>query len=283
MGDTLDFFVETQKYLPKKLVTGLAGLLASVKYRPLKNLLIEMFIRAYKVDMSEARALSIDQYSDFNDFFTRELRSGARPLPDNPKAVISPADGFIPEFGEIRQEKLIQAKGKEYSLAKLVGDDELSSELDGGCFATVYLSPRDYHRVHMPLSGKPLDMRYIPGKLFSVNSRTAFNLDNLFAINERLVITFESTETGQKFVLVMVGALIVGGMETVLTGPIARSKVSGKLGFKDTSLEKGEELGRFYLGSTAILLCPKGLVDLDDSLVSEMPVKMGQQVGLMQS
>ena len=256
-------------------------MLASVKYRPLKNMLIEMFIRAYKVDMSEARALSIDQYMDFNDFFTRELRPGVRPLPDNPKGVISPADGSIPEFGEIRQEKLLQAKGKEYSLAKLIGDDELASALDGGCFATVYLSPRDYHRVHMPLTGKPLDMRYIPGKLFSVNSRTAFNLDNLFAINERLVITFETTETGQKFVLVMVGALIVGGMETVLTGPIVRSKVSGRLDFKEASLKKGEELGRFYLGSTAILLCPKGLVELDDSLFSGMPVKMGQQIGLI--
>jgi len=278
----LDLFVEAQKYLPKKMITCLAGLLASVKYRPLKNLVIDMYIRAYKVDMSEARALSIDQYSDFNAFFARELRPDARPLPDNPRAVISPADGAIPEFGEIKQEKLIQAKGKEYSLAKLLGDDELASELDGGCFATVYLSPKDYHRVHMPLSGKPMGMRYIPGKLFSVNSRTALNLDNLFAINERLVMTFENKETGQKFVLVMVGALIVGGMETVISGPIDRSKVSGNVSFQEATLEKGQELGRFYLGSTAILLCPKGLVKLDDSLVSNIPVKMGQKIGLMQ-
>lgn len=278
----MDLFVEAQKYLPKKMITCLAGLLASVKYRPLKNLVIDMYIRAYKVDMSEARALSIDQYSDFNAFFARELRPDARPLPDNPRAVISPADGAIPEFGEIKQEKLIQAKGKEYSLAKLLGDDELASELDGGCFATVYLSPKDYHRVHMPLSGKPMGMRYIPGKLFSVNSRTALNLDNLFAINERLVMTFENKETGQKFVLVMVGALIVGGMETVISGPIDRSKVSGNVSFQEATLEKGQELGRFYLGSTAILLCPKGLVKLDDSLVSNIPVKMGQKIGLMQ-
>jgi len=231
--------------------------------------------------MTEADALSIDQYADFNDFFTRRLRSGARPLPENAKAMVSPADGVISELGQVSQMQIIQAKGKMYSVSKLLGDNDLAVYMDGGCFTTVYLSPKDYHRVHMPLNGKPLSIRYIPGKLFSVNNRTAQNVDSLFAINERLVITFEDEETKKNFVLVMVGALIVGGMETVLTGFIKRSKVPSILDFQKTTLLRGEELGRFYLGSTVILLCPKGMVELDELMAPGMSVKMGQKIGLI--
>jgi len=277
----LDFFVQTQTFLPKKLITSLAGVLACLKYRPIKNFLIGSFIRAYEVDMAEADALSIDQYADFNDFFTRQLRSGSRPLPENMKAMVSPADGVISELGQISQMQIIQAKGKMYSVSNLLGDNDLAGYMDGGCFTTVYLSPKDYHRVHMPLNGKPLSIRYIPGKLFSVNNRTAQNVDSLFAINERLVITFEDEETKKNFVLVMVGALIVGGMETVLTGPIKRSKVRKILNFQKTTLLRGEELGRFYLGSTVILMCPRGMVELDEVMVPSMSVKMGQQIGLL--
>ena len=277
----MDFFVQTQTFLPKKLITSLAGVLACLKYRPIKNFLIGSFIRAYEVDMAEADALSIDQYADFNDFFTRRLRSGSRPLPENMKAMVSPADGVISELGQISQMQIIQAKGKMYSVSNLLGDNDLAGYMDGGCFTTVYLSPKDYHRVHMPLNGKPLSIRYIPGKLFSVNNRTAQNVDSLFAINERLVITFEDEETKKNFVLVMVGALIVGGMETVLTGPIKRSKVRKILNFQKTTLLRGEELGRFYLGSTVILMCPRGMVELDEVMVPSMSVKMGQQIGLL--
>ena len=277
----MDFFVQTQTVLPKKLITSLAGILARLRYRPIKNFLIGSFIRAYEVDMTEADALSIDQYADFNDFFTRRLRSGARPLPENAKAMVSPADGVISELGQISQMQIIQAKGKMYSVSKLLGDNDLAVYMDGGCFTTVYLSPKDYHRVHMPLNGKPLSIRYIPGKLFSVNNRTAQNVDSLFAINERLVITFEDEETKKNFVLVMVGALIVGGMETVLTGFIKRSKVPSILDFQKTTLLRGEELGRFYLGSTVILLCPKGMVELDELMAPGMSVKMGQKIGLI--
>ncbi len=277
----MDFFVQTQTVLPKKLITSLAGVLARLRYRPIKNFLIGSFIRAYEVDMTEADALSIDQYADFNDFFTRRLRSGARPLPENAKAMVSPADGVISELGQISQMQIIQAKGKMYSVSKLLGDNDLAVYMDGGCFTTVYLSPKDYHRVHMPLNGKPLSIRYIPGKLFSVNNRTAQNVDSLFAINERLVITFEDEETKKNFVLVMVGALIVGGMETVLTGFIKRSKVPSILDFQKTTLLRGEELGRFYLGSTVILLCPKGMVELDELMAPGMSVKMGQKIGLI--
>lgn len=279
----MDFFVLTQTFIPKKLITCLAGIFAGLKYRPIKNLLIEKFIRAYQVDMTEAEALSIDQYADFNDFFTRQLRSGARPLPENTNAMVSPADGVVSEFGQITQMQIIQAKGKMYSVAKLLGDDDLASSIDGGCFATLYLSPKDYHRVHMPMNGKPVSIRHIPGKLFSVNNRTAQNLDSLFAINERLVVTFEHEATGKKFVLVMVGALIVGGMETVLTGPVARAKLPGNLDFQQKALMRGEELGRFYLGSTVILLCPKGLGELDETMAAGMPVKMGQKIGLTEN
>jgi len=277
----LDFFVQTQTVLPKKLITSLAGVLARLRYRPIKNFLIGSFIRAYEVDMTEADAMSIDQYADFNDFFTRRLRSGARPLPENAKAMVSPADGVISELGQVSQMQIIQAKGKMYSVSKLLGDNDLAVYMDGGCFTTVYLSPKDYHRVHMPLNGKPLSIRYIPGKLFSVNNRTAQNVDSLFAINERLVITFEDEETKKNFVLVMVGALIVGGMETVLTGFIKRSKVPSILDFQKTTLLRGEELGRFYLGSTVILLCPKGMVELDELMAPGMSVKMGQKIGLI--
>lgn len=277
----MDFFIEFQKFLPKNAMTFAAGILASVKYRPVKNFLIQTFIRTYKVDMSEASALSIEQYVNFNDFFTRELRPGVRPLPDDSQALISPADGVISEFGSIEQKKIIQAKGKKYSLAELVDNEALADELDEGCFATVYLSPKDYHRVHMPMDAVPLSLHYVPGKLFSVNNRTAANLDNLFAINERLVITFENT-AGHRFVLVLVGALIVGGMETVLSGPVARSRKPGAIKFCAKPLKKGEELGRFYLGSTAILLCPRGMTKLDDGLAKDMSVKMGQKIGLIQ-
>lgn len=273
----MDRFVRLQKIVPQKLITCLAGILASTSWPFVKNFLISRFINAYDVDMSEAKALSISQYETFNDFFTRELKQGARPVAQDEYSIVSPADGAISELGVIHQGEMLQAKGINYSVARLLGDEKLASELEGGAFATVYLSPKDYHRVHMPVSGEPLSLKYIPGKLFSVNQRTAENLDSLFARNERLVATFKQ---GQHcFVVVLVGAMIVGGMETVLTGPVSRGKEAGYLDFEQQPLGKGAELGRFYLGSTAIMLFPETMgVAFKQGLSAGDKVQMGENL-----
>ena len=273
----MELFVVLQKIVPQKLITFLAGLLAGVAWVPIKNLLINQFIRVHKVDMSEAAMVSASQYRTFNEFFTRALRPGARPIDQAREAVVSPADGVISETGVISEGRLMQAKGIDYSAARLLGDAELADELEAGVFATVYLSPKDYHRVHMPLDGTPLNLRYIPGKLFSVNRRTAENLESLFARNERLVATFQRNE--YKFAVVLVGAMIVGGMKTVLTGPVSRSLDIQDLVFDRTDLKKGDELGRFYLGSTAILLLPRAMgINLREELCPGGSIRMGEQI-----
>lgn len=274
----MDLFVCLQKIVPQKLITLLAGLLANISWPPIKNFLISQFVAAYNVDMSEAKALSISQYETFNDFFTRELKSGARSVEQAVSAIVSPADGAISELGTISNGEMLQAKGINYSLARLLGDESMASELEGGAFVTIYLSPKDYHRVHMPFSGEPENLKYIPGKLFSVNQRTAENLDSLFARNERLVAAFKQEQ--QSFVVVLVGAMIVGAMETVLTGPVFRSNGVRDLPFKDKALNKGDELGRFYLGSTAIILFPKEMgVVFREGLSSGDEVRMGECLG----
>lgn len=273
----MDLFVNLQKVVPQKLITALAGCLASVTWPPLKNFLISRFVSAYDVDMSEARALSITQYSSFNDFFTRELKPGARPIHGQKNSVACPADGRVSEAGRISSGQLLQAKGINYSVERLLADSDLAESLDGGFFATVYLSPKDYHRVHMPVAGKPESIKYIPGSLFSVNQRTAENIDSLFARNERLVATF--TNGGHRFAVVLVGAMIVGGMETVLTGPISRGSDVADLQFNPIGLEKGDELGRFYLGSTAIVLLPKEMsAKLRADLHSGSAIRMGEEL-----
>lgn len=273
----MDLFVSLQKIVPQKLITLLAGVLANISWPPMKNFLISRFVSAYDVDMSEAKALSITQYETFNDFFARELKADARPVEQDISAIVSPADGVISELGIISQGEMLQAKGINYSVARLLGDERLASELEGGAFATIYLSPKDYHRVHMPFDGEAQNLKYIPGRLFSVNQRTAENLDSLFARNERLVATFKNGE--HSFAVVLVGAMIVGGMETVLTGAISRGTNVENLNFDKKILDKGTEFGRFYLGSTAIILFPKEMgVTFREGLSSEEKVQMGEQL-----
>lgn len=277
----MDLFVTFQKILPKRLITLFVALFASVKNRWVKNFLIRKFIAAYKVDMTEAKALSIDQYQDFNAFFTRELKPGLRPVMEGAEVVVSPADGAISEVGEITQGRILQAKGIDYSVARLLGDQDLADSLEGGSFATVYLSPKDYHRVHMPFAARLVGLKYIPGKLFSVNQRTADNLDSVFALNERLVARFANKDS--KFALVMVGAMIVGGMETVLTGPIRRGTGVRDLPCRQREFIKGEEFGRFYLGSTAIMLLPQAMkVEYASDICNGTLIKMGQELGRLQ-
>lgn len=229
--------------------------------------------------MSEALQEDPTAYANFNDFFTRELKPGAREILADPTQLVSPADGAISELGLLEHGQLLQAKGINYSLTRLLGGNlEKAKPFMGGSFATIYLSPKDYHRVHMPLQGRLLETIYVPGKLFSVNQATADNVPGLFARNERLVCFFE-TPVGP-MALILVGAMIVAGIETVWDGQVAPP--AHKLTLKDFSnpqpvvLEKGQEMGRFKLGSTAILVFGPGAVEWREELQNGTPVKLGE-------
>lgn len=269
-------FVGLQKILPKKLLTELAGLLAEVRWRPFKNLVIRIFCRHYQVDLSQAQIKDVPEFASFNDFFTRALEQGARPIDTAEHSLASPADGAVSALGNLQQHSLIQAKDILYSASELLADDSWDKELESGSFITIYLSPRDYHRVHVPLAGELLGVTYVPGRLFSVNDVTARTLDGLFSRNERIVAKFQTLEFS--YALVMVGAMIVGGIETVVNGRIRRQKQIQKLNENvGRSFLKGEEFGRFHLGSTAILIFPKMAgVKFMDKMAEGSTVKMGQ-------
>jgi len=260
-------------------LSRLTGRLADCRIGWIKNQLIKAFIKRFNVDMSEALQEDPTAFSSFNDFFTRELKPDAREILADPTQLVSPADGAISELGELQHGQLMQAKGINYSLTRLLGGDlEKAQPFMGGSFATIYLSPRDYHRVHMPLQGRLLETIYVPGKLFSVNQATADNVPGLFARNERLVCFFE-TPVGP-MALILVGAMIVAGIETVWDGqvaPLAR-KVTLR-NFSDPQpivLEKGQEMGRFKLGSTAILVFGPDAVEWREDLQNGTPVRLGE-------
>ncbi|MBE9533152.1 MAG: phosphatidylserine decarboxylase, partial [Proteobacteria bacterium] len=225
-----------------------------------KQLFIRFIVKAYKVNVSEAAETDINQFPSFNAFFTRELRTGVRPIAEGDK-LVSPVDGAISQIANIEAGRIIQAKGQDYSVLELLaGDESLAKQFDNGQFTTIYLSPRDYHRIHMPLTGKLQKMTYIPGKLFSVSPRTARAVPKLFARNERVVTVFE-TEQGP-IVLVLVGAIFVGSMETVWQGQITPpyGKAIQHWQYENEqaiTLEKGQEMGRFNMGSTVIILLPE--------------------------
>lgn len=273
-------FILAQNALPHHAVSRLAGKLASSETPWVKDLLIRRFIAAYDVDMSEA-ARSADEFRSFNDFFTRELRPGARPLADAGQFVLSPADGAISQIGRVERGRIFQAKGKHFTAAQLLGgDEEAAARFEGGSFATIYLSPRDYHRVHMPAAGRLLSTTYVPGDLFSVNRVTAESIDGLFARNERLACLFES-ELGA-FASVMVGAMIVAGIETVwsgLTPTHAPEFISESFGEDGPALAAGEEMGRFILGSTVVLLFEPGKVEWLAAIEPGDAVRLGQALG----
>jgi phosphatidylserine decarboxylase len=249
-------FAWSQYFLPQHFLSRLAGRLARSKWRRLKNFLILSFIRLYKVDLSEAESANPDDYPCFDAFFTRALKPGVRPLAEDPKLIISPADGTLSQIGKLTGEWLIQAKGRDYSLTALLADAELAKPFKDGGFATIYLSPRNYHRIHMPVCGYLTQMLHLPGRLFSVNAATAAAVENLFARNERVVCLFD-TELGPMAV-VLIGALLVGGIETVwhglVTPPPGRKIQRWTYPQRSIRLERGEELGRFHLGSTVIVL-----------------------------
>ncbi|MFJ7566287.1 archaetidylserine decarboxylase [Herminiimonas sp. NPDC097707] len=268
-----------QYLLPKKALTIFAGKVAGAKAGRVTTGLIRWFIGKYGVNMTEAANPDIRSYASFNEFFTRALRSGARPLADDP--YICPVDGAISQCGTIQKDQIFQAKGHSYSTTALVGGDrELAAQFENGSFATVYLSPRDYHRIHMPCDGRLMRMIYVPGALFSVNPTTARGVPNLFARNERVVCVFEGA--AGPFVLVLVGATIVGSMQTTWHG-IVNATRNGNIrewhyDKQYLGLKKGEEMGRFLLGSTVVMLFPHDTLSFNPAWAAERPVRLGESM-----
>lgn len=273
----MTLFTTLQNFVPQQKLSEVAGKLASSRHPVVKKAFIKTFAKAYGISLDEYARGSFSQYDSFNDFFTRELKDGQRPIDSTEQGVISPADGMISQLGQINKQKVLQAKGKDYEVGQLLADFELGEYFANGSFATIYLAPTNYHRVHMPFDGRLVRTIYVPGQLFSVNNVTAENIPDLFARNERCVCEFE-TEFG-KACVVLVGAMIVAGIETVATGKIERSSTI-KTATHDIELKKGEELGRFYLGSTAIIVMPKQAdVAWQKGLYNSVPVRMGQLIG----
>ncbi len=269
-----------QYLLPKKLVTQLAGRFASAELGGVTQAAISRFVAHYGVDMSEAVEPDITRYASFNDFFTRALRAGARPLAD--ADYVCPVDGAISQFGAIERDQIFQAKGHHYSTcALLAGDTALAAEFEHGQFATIYLSPKDYHRIHMPCAGRLQRMVYVPGDLFSVNPTTARGVPGLFARNERVVCVFDTARG--PFVLVLVGATIVGSMATVWHGVVTPPRPDEikrwDYAEKHVELAKGAEMGRFLLGSTVVLLWPKGTLKFNPEWAPGGAVRMGEAMG----
>ena len=270
-----------QYLLPKQALTTFAGVVAQWRGGAVTTAIIRWFVGRYGVNMAEAANSSLESYPTFNEFFTRALAPGARPLA--PAALVCPVDGAISQFGAITGGRIFQAKGHDYSATSLVGGDAaLAAQFDDGHFATLYLSPKDYHRIHMPCSGRLLRMIHVPGALFSVNPTTARGVPGLFARNERVVCVFEAVD-GAPFAVVLVGATIVGSMATVWHGvvnpPRPGSLREWDYGGRDIVLQQGAELGRFLLGSTVVLLFPRGPgapLRFDPAWAPGAAVRMGQ-------
>lgn len=269
-------FIGFQHVAPQHTLSRLVGLLAASESPFIKSTFIRTFHQRYQIDMSLAENEDLASYASFNDFFTRSLKAGVRTIDSAANSVVSPADGAISQLGHINGDAVFQAKGQSFSVKQLVGNNELAQPFIGGEFATVYLSPKDYHRVHMPFAGTLTDTIYVPGELFSVNTVTAENVPALFARNERLVCLFD-TSVG-RMAVVLVGAMIVAGIETVATGKI---KPSGQLEHRkhNLPLDKGTELGRFYLGSTAVVLFEPNKMNWLPQFKAESVVTMGQALG----
>jgi phosphatidylserine decarboxylase len=269
--------VAPQYLFPKRLLTQFGGLVAGWRGGPVTRAIVRRFVRKYKVDMSEAANPDIESYASFNDFFTRPLREGVRPIADVP--FVCPVDAAISQFGPIEHDQIFQAKGHSYSTRALIGGDQaLAHKFNHGHFATLYLAPRDYHRIHMPCDGRLVRMIYIPGDLFSVNPLTARHVPGLFARNERVVCVFD-TEYGP-FVNVLVGATIVGSMATVWHGVVNPPRTGRMREWRyedqDIRLKKGEEMGRFLLGSTVVMLFPKDVVAFHADWAPTRPVRLGE-------
>ncbi|TSE34570.1 Phosphatidylserine decarboxylase proenzyme [Tepidimonas fonticaldi] len=278
-------FLALQHALPKRALTELAGALARRPLGPVTQAAIRRFIARYRVDMAEAAQPDPAAYATFNDFFTRALRPDARPLAV--ADLVCPVDGSISQCGAIERDRILQAKGHGYTVAALLGGDAaLAAAFADGTFATLYLSPRDYHRIHMPCAGRLQRMVHVPGSLYSVNPVTARGVPGLFARNERVVCLFEGQRPDGRrfpFVLVLVGATIVGSMATVWHGVVnpPRPGIAQRWDYDDReiALAQGAEMGRFLLGSTVVALFPPGVAALAADWAPGRPVRMGEAMG----
>lgn len=277
--------VAFQYIMPQLYLTQLAGWFAQQKWGAVTHFVIKVFAKKYNVDMSEAKKENFSDYESFNQFFIRELKDDARKINENPTALCLPADGRVSQIGHIDDERLLQAKGHFFSLSDLLaGDEELVNTFKNGEFATIYLSPRDYHRVHMPCDATLCKMIYVPGDLFSVNPFLAEHVPNLFARNERVICVFD-TAFGP-MVQILVGATITASMSTVWAGVInpprtGEVKVWTYQGDSAIKLTKGQEMGAFQLGSTVINLFPANSVTLAEHLEVDVPVRMGEILATM--
>lgn len=275
-------FVGVQLVLPTRFLSWLMYLLTRVEWPWFKNAFIRVFMRGFDISLAEAEHGRPEEYRSFNDFFTRALKPGARAIAPAP-AFLSPVDGTISQLGMVRDGRIFQAKGHDYSAVELLGGDALTAqEFLGGQFATIYLAPYNYHRIHMPVGGRLRHWRYVPGRLFSVNPATARAMPNLFARNERVVAVFD-TERGP-LAMVLVGALFVGSMETVWAGQISpphkRETEGGNFVTElPVKLARAEEMGRFNMGSTVILLTAPGALQWDGIAQPGATVRMGQALG----
>lgn len=280
-------FIIFQYIVPQHLLSRLAGMVAECEWPWVKNNFITLFIKRFNVNMQEAADPEPFNYRHFNAFFTRALKNGARPIIDGDETIACPADGAISQLGDIEKGRIFQAKGQDYSLLELLAGNEAHTQLfQSGKFATIYLSPKDYHRVHMPMAGTLKSMTYVPGDLFSVNGTTADNVPRLFSRNERCICLFD-TAAGPMAVI-LVGAMIVAGIETVWAGQVAPIKREIRLQDyqseqKTIRLDKGAEMGRFKLGSTAIVLFGPEAIEWKNTLSATSPTVMGELLGQVQS
>jgi phosphatidylserine decarboxylase len=284
------FKVLPQYVLPKQALTAFAGWVAGSQWGGTTTSIIRWFVGKYQVNMSEAANPDIASYTSFNDFFTRALKPGARPIAQ--ADLICPVDGAISQFGAVQGDQIFQAKGHSYSTTALVGGDAtLAAQFNGGQFATLYLSPKDYHRIHMPCDGRLTRMIHVPGELFSVNPTTARGVPGLFARNERVVCVFDGLNEDQPgpFVLVLVGATIVGSMATVWHGVVNPPRVKqvrtwnyGEGQAMPTSLKQGQEMGRFLLGSTVVMLFPKGPLAFNAAWQPGRAIRLGEAMADLQ-
>lgn len=277
-------FIFLQHLAPQHLLSRLVGWLAASEIGLIKDTFIKLFAGHFDVNMQEAEETDLEAYPTFNAFFTRVLAKGARPIDSATDSVVCPADGKISQLGVAGDGRIFQAKGREYSCEELLGDPERAAEFNNGAFATIYLSPRDYHRVHMPVDGRLTAETYIPGDLFSVNPVTADSVDRLFARNERLVCYFD-TPAGP-MAMVLVGAMIVAGIATTWSGQVAPPPRRPRtLDYRqppaEVKLARGEEMGRFFLGSTVIMLFPENTVTWEDRYRAGSTTRMGERLGIL--
>ena len=285
MDHRAELFVALQRLLPKHALSRLIAKLAESKNTRLKNALINRAIKTFDINMDEAISDDLTSYDSFNAFFTRQLKPEARPLANGDKVITSPADGVISQAGKISKNRILQAKNVDYSLACLVGDSKQAKQYENGDFSTIYLSPKDYHRVHIPADGQLMSTRYIPGELFSVNQQTAEKVPNLFARNERLICEFKSEQIGY-FSVIFVGAMLVAGIETVWNGmekPGPGVVRETDYGTQDIKFSKGDEIGRFKFGSTVILLFPENSVTLNKNIKASSLVYVGDKFAKIKS